>query len=204
MVDFGTRDFGLRNPRSNGSLPRELLFPLPPSFSLLFIQPRFSLFSKPSMLVDDSFSFPFHLALYCRALFLPLPALHRRYFILTASLRRAVIVIIKKKEKNENERKTRKTNTTAAETQKHDGVRLSASADKTYIADWLVPDNFRSDISQLHDSQPLIRVMARLKKHFATLRAIRSRDFVSAEMAIYKSFSDINNRNANALQDCNI
>lgn len=65
-----------------------------------------------------------------------------------------------------------------------------------------MPDNFRGDISQLHDSQPLIRVMARLKKHFETLRAIRSRDFVSAEMAICKGFSDINNRNANALQDC--
>lgn len=44
--------------------------------------------------------------------------------------------------------------------------------------------------------------MARLKKHFETLRAIRSRDFVSAEMAICKSFNDINNHNANALQDC--
>lgn len=75
---------------------------------------------------------------------------------------------------------------------------------KTYIADWLVPDNFRGDISQLHDSQPLIRIMARLKKHFETLRAIRSRDFVSAEMAICKGFSDINNHNANALQDCDI
>lgn len=150
-----------------------------------------------------SLSLP-HLALYRRALFLPLPALHRRYFILTASLRRAVIVIIKKKEKNEDERKTRKTGTTAAETQKHDGVRLSASTDKTYIADWLVPDNFKGDISQLHDSQPLIRVMARLKKHFETLRAIRSRDFVSVEMAICKGFGDINNRNANVLQDCDI
>lgn len=106
--------------------------------------------------------------------------------------------MIKKKEKNEDERKTRKTNTTAAErkTQKHDGVRLSASTDKTYIADWLVPDNFRGDISQLHDSQPLIRIMARLKKHFETLRAIRSRDLVSAEMAICKGFSGINNHNA--------
>lgn len=81
-----------------------------------------------------------------------------------------------------------------AETRKHDGVRLSASLGETYIAGWLVPDNFRGDISQLHDSQPLIRVMARLKKHFETLRAIRSRDFVSAEMAICKGFSDINNR----------
>jgi len=56
-----------------------------------------------------------------------------------------------------------------------------------------VPDNFRGDISQLHDLQPVIRVMARLKKHFEMLRAIRSRDFVSAEMAIC---------NANTLQDC--
>ncbi|EGI63705.1 hypothetical protein G5I_07943 [Acromyrmex echinatior] len=46
--------------------------------------------------------------------------------------------------------------------------------------------------------------MARLKKHFEMLRAraIRSRDFVSAEMAICKSFNDINDHNANALQDC--
>ncbi|KYM86417.1 hypothetical protein ALC53_04117 [Atta colombica] len=46
--------------------------------------------------------------------------------------------------------------------------------------------------------------MARLKKHFETLRAkaIRSRDFVSAEMAICKSFNDINDHNANTLQDC--
>jgi len=65
-----------------------------------------------------------------------------------------------------------------------------------------VPDNLRGDISQLHDSQPVIRVMARLKKHFEMLRAIRSRDFVSAEMAICKCFNDINNHNANTLQDC--
>jgi len=42
-----------------------------------------------------------------------------------------------------------------AETQKLDGVRLSTTADETYIAAWLVPDNFRDDISQLHDSSRL-------------------------------------------------
>lgn len=204
MVDFGTRDFGLRNPRSNGSLPRELLFPLSSSFSLLCIQLSFSPFSEPSMLVDDSLSFPFHFALYCRALLLSLPVLHRRYFILTASLRRAVIVIIKKKEKNENEKREKPTSPPPR--RKSTMARrpiISASA-KTYIAGWLVPDNFRDDISQLHDSQPLIRIMARLKKHFEMPRAIWSRDFVFVEMVICKGFSGINNHNANALQDCDI
>lgn len=204
MVDFGTRDFGLRNPRSNGSLPREL-FPLSSSFSLLFIQPRFSPFSKPSMLVDDSLSFPFHFALYRRALLLPLPALHRRYFILTASLRRAVIVIIKKKENNEmNEKREKPTSPPPRRKSTMASDYLCEDRQNLYRKDWLVPDNFRDDISQLHDSQPLIRIMARLKKHFEMPRAIWSRDFVSAEIMICKGFSGINNHNANALQDCDI
>lgn len=49
-VDFGTRDFGLRNPRSNGSLPWDIYSP---AFS-------FSLHSLHSVLLLSIFQTPFH------------------------------------------------------------------------------------------------------------------------------------------------